>query len=245
MDQLQLDRKKIFNALLFVVGFLVVCWSIFLINDAFSLHLRQFGNKPRKAIGLIGILTSPLLHGDTNHILNNTLSFFSLGMLLFYFYRKIAPKVFLILYFLAGILLWMIGSGGNHIGASGVIYGLASFLFFGGILNDNTVLTRVSLVVAFLYGSIVWGVLPIDPKVSWEGHLGGLIAGVILAFVFRGKAPKRKPYQYEIDEIIEAKEAEEAAKRATEGYSISEAIDINYTYIPPSSEDGDNEEEKE
>ncbi|MEO0404193.1 MAG: rhomboid family intramembrane serine protease [Bacteroidota bacterium] len=228
-----LDKKKLFDALLFVGSFLVIIWSVFLINDSFDLHLRAYGNRPREARGLIGILTSPLLHGDLKHIWSNTASFAVLATMLFYFYRKISLKVFFSLFFMAGITLWIAGGQGNHIGASGVIYGLAGFVFLSGLLNGNLKLLRVSLVVAFLYGSIVWGVLPIDPKVSWEGHLTGLASGLILAFVFRGEAPKRKLYQYEIDELLEAEEDEQrkAEIEASVEHHTGPYRRIRYIYI--------------
>ncbi|MGB1032756.1 MAG: rhomboid family intramembrane serine protease, partial [Flavobacteriales bacterium] len=209
-----LDRKRLFDTLLFVVSFLAICWSVFLLNETFSLRLNQYGNGPWRVKGLIGIITSPFLHGDLNHIWGNTLSFFTLGSFLFFFYRKHAFKVLLWLILCSGVILWLIGvPGSNHIGASGVVYGLASFLFISGLINDNTVLLRVSMAVAFLYGSIVWGILPYDPRISWEGHLAGMLVGIALAIAYRGKAPKRQPYQYELDEI---KEAEEAAEREME-----------------------------
>ncbi|NQX91525.1 MAG: rhomboid family intramembrane serine protease [Flavobacteriales bacterium] len=237
-----LDKKKLFDALLFVGAFLVICWSVFLINDSFDLKLRAYGNRPREFRGLIGILTSPFLHGDLKHIWSNTASFAVLATMLFYFYRKIALKVFFSLFLMAGITLWIAGGEGNHIGASGVIYGLAGFVFLSGLLNDNLKLLRVSLVVAFLYGSIVWGVLPIDPKISWEGHLTGLFSGLLLAFIFRGAAPKRRLYQYEIDELLEAEEDEKrrAEIEASVEHHTGPYRRIRYIYIKDEEKSQDN-----
>jgi len=247
------DRKRLFDALLFVIGFLAICWSVFLLDESFSLHLNHYGNRPWRIKGLIGIITSPFLHGDLQHIWGNTLSFFTLGTFLFFFYRKHAFKVLLWLIFCSGLILWLIGApGSNHIGASGVVYGLASFLFISGLINDNLVLLRVSMAVAFLYGSIVWGILPYDPKISWEGHLAGMIVGILLAVVYRGKAPKRPLYQYELDEIREAEEAAELEKELerlkalgldptknsdTHEHTGEYDISINYIFEPKKEED--------
>jgi membrane associated rhomboid family serine protease len=203
------DRNKIYDALLFIALFLGIIWGAFLFEEVFGWRLKQYGNRPRRVEGLLGIFTSPLLHSNLKHIWGNTVSFFTLSGFLFFFYRSIALKVFLWIYLAGGVLLWLIGVGGNHIGASGVIYGFASFLFFAGIFRDNMMLLRVSLAVAFLYGSLVWWVLPIEPGISWEGHLSGAIVGFVLSLVLRSEGPKRQLYQWEKDEILQKKMEED------------------------------------
>tara|TARA_B100000989_G_scaffold241003_1_gene187878 strand:- start:2755 stop:3108 length:354 start_codon:yes stop_codon:yes gene_type:complete len=107
------------------------------------------------------------------------------------------------LYFISGIWLWCVGRESFHIGASGLIYAMASFLFFSGILRKNTQLSAVALLVIFIYGGFFWGLFPMNPKVSWEGHLTGFVAGVLVAFVFRKDGPERKKYEWEIEEELE------------------------------------------
>ncbi|MGF1564018.1 MAG: rhomboid family intramembrane serine protease [Flavobacteriales bacterium] len=219
------DKVKIFDALLFNVAFLLIVWTFWLIEYAEpAIQIKQFGTRPRSVEGLIGILTTPFLHGSFDHIKGNSLSFLTLSSFLIFFYREIAFRVVGWLYLVSGIVLWFIAQGGNHIGASGVIYGLASFLFVSGIVRKDPVLLRVALAVAFLYGSIVWWILPIEPGVSWEGHLAGALVGAILAVVFRKKGPQRRRYRWEIEEELEAqRENEEQALSAELGEAANGA----------------------
>jgi membrane associated rhomboid family serine protease len=198
------DRGKIWDALLFNGAFLLIIWVLWWYERETGDHLTAWGTRPRTARGAIGIITTPFLHGSLDHISGNSLSFATLSTFLIFFYREIAFRVIFWLYLLSGILLWLIAVSGNHIGVSGVIYGLAAFLFFSGIIRQNMKLLRVSMAVAFLYGSIVWWVLPIDPQISWEGHLAGSIIGIGLAIVYRDKGPQREKYNWEIEEELEA-----------------------------------------
>lgn len=160
-----------------------------------------WGLFPRSTRGLLGIFTSPFLHGDFGHLVANTVPFFLLTTAVIYFYRPITLKVLLLLYILPGIWVWLASIRGPHIGASGVVYGLAFFLFFSGVFRKNMVSLTIALVVSFFYGSMVWGVLPTDPHVSWEGHLFGAIAGVVTAYFLRkqGALPEKK-YEWEEQE---------------------------------------------
>ena len=151
------DKKKLIDALLFNLFFLLIIWVIWWVEFEFGHRLTKWGTQPRTLRGAIGIITTPFLHGSLEHISGNTFSFVTLSSFLIFFYRSIAFKVLGLLYVCSGILLWLIAFGGNHIGVSGIIYGLASFLFFSGILRRDLKLLRVSLAVAFIYGSIVWG----------------------------------------------------------------------------------------
>ena len=194
------DSMRLSYALWFTMLFLVTIWSVFILNETLELGWRKHGLHPRTFQGWQGVFLYPFLHGDWGHLWNNTMSFFTLNGFLFYFYRSIALKVWVWLYALSGLLLWGLAVDGNHIGASGIIYGLAAFLFLSGVIRQNRLLLRVSLAVAFLYGGIVWWVLPIDDHVSWEGHLSGAMVGSILALVFRRQGPQDPVYRYEQDE---------------------------------------------
>ena len=171
-----------------------------MLDQDYAGELKKWGLKPREWQGLIGIGTMHFLHKDLEHIANNTWAFLVLSGYLFYFYRSIAFKAFPLMLLLAGILLWIGGRDGNHIGASLAIYSMASFLFFSGIFRGSIPLMAVSSLVVFSYGSMFWGIFPIQPEMSWEGHLSGGISGLIVAFVFRKLGPQRKRYQWEIDE---------------------------------------------
>jgi len=198
------DKQRLHFALWFTMLFLIAIWGVFLIDLTFELGLNQYGNRPREIRGLKGIFTYPFLHGGWSHLWNNTASFFVLNGLLFYFYRSLAIRVWSIMFISSGILLWIIGGTGNHIGASGLVYGLASFLFFSGIMRKNLLLLRVTLLVAFLYGGMIWMMFPLPfeehVKVSWEGHLAGAIAGITLAFLYKKSGPKNPVYKFEISE---------------------------------------------
>ena len=195
------DRQRLNFALLFTMAFLVSIWGVHLINYQFELGLQAHGNHPGRISGLKGIFTSPFLHGNWQHLWNNTASFFVLNGLLFYFYRSLAIRVWSIMFISSGILLWIIGGEStNHIGASGIVYGLASFLFLSGLIRKNLLLLRITLVVVFLYGGMVWLMLPIKEGVSWEGHLAGAISGAVLAFYYRNSGPKNPVYKFEISE---------------------------------------------
>ncbi|MFZ6053286.1 rhomboid family intramembrane serine protease [Halocola ammonii] len=235
------ERARILNALFFTVIYLLICWTLFLSDEWMGTDFKhQFGMRPWSLEGLLGIIGHPFLHGSYDHIWQNTLAFAVLNMFLFYFYRQIALKVFFIIFFGTGVLLWLMGQpGSNHIGASGVIYGLAAFLFFSGIFRNNENLLRVALVVAFAYGSMFWYIFPIKPNMSWEGHLSGAMIGVIFAYFYKGEGPKRKKYNWEIEEEIEEKRAE-MLKDAEDfsQYHGTENFTIHYTFKPtPKKED--------
>jgi len=160
----------------------------------------RYGLFPLKIKGLLGILTSPLIHADFKHLADNSVPLFFLSLAIFYFYREIAYKIFFIIYFVSGILVWFVGREAYHIGASGLIYGFASFLFVSGVLRKNVSLLAISLLVTFLYGSLVWGILPYDYKISWESHLMGAVTGIVLAVLYRDKGPEREKYSWETEE---------------------------------------------
>ena len=193
-------HPRLFYALFFTITFLLIIWGIYLIDIIYELELTAHGNRPRELRGIKGIVTFPFLHGSLSHIWNNTASFFVLNGLLFYFYRSLAVRVWVISFLMSGTLLWMFGGGGNHIGASGMVYALASFLFLSGIVRKNILLLRITLLVVFLYGGMVWLMLPIKEHVSWEGRLAGAFSGAVLAFYYRKTGPKNNTYKYELTE---------------------------------------------
>ena len=177
--------------------FVLMIWIVFWVEVRFNVSLNGFGVRPGEIIGLRGILFSPFIHSDIEHLFNNTIPLFILSLALFYFYRPISWKVLLIGLVASGILTWLIGRPSNHIGASGIIYLLASFLFFKGIFSKYYRLVALSLIVVFIYGGLVWYVTPIDPTISWEGHLSGMISGFALALIFRKNIAEPPKYHWE------------------------------------------------
>ena len=201
-------KRKNLKSLKFSAIILIIIWSVKLFEIVFDYDFTEYGVLPRNFNGLIGILFSPLIHSDVNHLLSNSLPVIILCLLIFNFYSQIAKKIFIYLYFISGLWLWCIGRESFHIGASGLIYAMASFLFFSGILRKNSQLSAVALLVIFIYGGLFWGLFPIDKNVSWEGHLTGFIAGILVSFICRKDGPKRKKYNWEIEEDLEVNDNE-------------------------------------
>lgn len=180
------DEKKHLQLSIFMpLVFIAIIWIVKLFEFVSGTDLGQYGLLPRHFSGLRGILFSPFLHGDWNHLFSNTVPFFVLSFLMIFNYRKVAFKSFVFIFFVSGILVWLFGRENYHIGASGLVYGMAFFIFFSGIFRKNIQSIALSLLIVFIYGGIVWGILPIDLKTSWEGHLMGAICGFTTAFYFR------------------------------------------------------------
>jgi len=198
-------QKRLALSMLLPGIFVFIMWLVKIIEILFSIDLSDLGIFPLTMRGLPGIILSPLIHADFRHLFNNSLPLFFLGTALFYFYAEIAVKVSVWTYFLTGILVWLAGRSAWHIGASGLIYGLASFLFFSGIIRKYFRLVALSLLIVFLYGSMVWGIFPkIYRDVSWESHMLGFISGIILAVVYRNEGPRQPVIEW-LDEDEEIK----------------------------------------
>lgn len=249
----------------------LLIWSVFLFERLSGVPLYTFGILPQSIEGLKGILFMPFIHGqkDYSHIINNSLPLIVLLGTLIYFYRKIAGRVVLFLWLFGGLLLWLFtpNMGSFHIGMSGVIYGLFGFLFVSGFFRRYMPLQAISLFVVFLYGSLIWGIFPSEPGVSWQGHLIGFFLGVLFAIIYRKEGPVPPKYRYEIEEEmgVESPDLEaiwwdnqrrimelhkqrllelEEIKHKTETTPLPE-IKVNYHYLPnpkPEEKSGDEEQ---
>jgi len=177
--------------------FVLFLWLVFWFEVKFGVNLNKYGIYPRDLKGLRGIIFSPFIHGDIKHLYHNSIPLFVLLFSLYYFYRKIALKIFIYGTLITGILTWSIARESFHIGASGIVYLLFSFIFFSGIIRKNYRLIAVSLMVIFLYGSMVWYLLPVKEGVSWEGHLSGFIVGLAFAFYYRKQGLQIFKYEWE------------------------------------------------
>jgi membrane associated rhomboid family serine protease len=190
-------RKKLLLSMIIPGIFIFFMWLVKIIEVLFDIDLSRYGIYPLTVNGLSGILLSPFIHADFSHLFNNSIPLFFLSIALFYFYSEVALKVFIWTYFLTGLLVWFAGREAWHIGASGLVYGLASFLFFSGIIRRYFRLIALSLLIVFLYGSMVWGLFPgVYKNVSWESHMLGFFSGVLLAVLFRNQGPQRPVYQW-------------------------------------------------
>lgn len=197
-------RKKLFLSMLIPGAFIFIMWMVKIVEVAFDLDLTRGGIYPLTLRGLPGIITSPFIHEGFGHLFNNTLPLFLLSVALFYFYSEIAVRVFVWTFFLTGLFVWLAGRDAWHIGASGLVYGIASFLFFSGIIRKYFRLIALSLLIVFLYGSMVWGLFPeVYKNVSWESHMLGFFSGIILAIRFRKEGPQAPVYEWmdEEDEV--------------------------------------------
>ena len=198
------------------VAVVVLLFLIKYLEYYYGYSFSKHGVFPRSIEGIKGIFLSPFIHGDWKHLINNSVPLLVLMPTLLFFYRSIALEVLMWSWLTSGLWLWTIGRPSFHIGASTIVYALASFLFFSGLIRRHTRLMAISMFVVFLYGGMVWGILPMKSHISWEGHLSGAFAGLILAYWFRNNGPPKQIYQYEIDELIEEQEEDV----------------INYEFIP-------------
>ncbi|RLD29082.1 MAG: rhomboid family intramembrane serine protease [Bacteroidetes bacterium] len=198
-DQFRFSTGVIGYPILFVL----IIWIVFWFEVRFGYSFNSFGVYPRTLTGLRGIIFSPFIHSDIEHLYNNTIPLFVLSVALFYFYRRISWKIIFYGILLSGFFTWCIGRPANHIGASGLIYVLMSFTLFKGIFTKHFRLIALSLLIVFLYGSMIWYVFPVKENISWEGHLSGLIVGLIFALVFRKSIVKPKRYAWEHEDYNE------------------------------------------
>jgi membrane associated rhomboid family serine protease len=197
------DKRRLINSVILPLLFVFLLWIIKIIEWIGGFSLGFLGVYPLEATGLVGIITAPLIHSDFSHLLANSIPLVILGSALVYFYREISLKVFFLIYFMVGIWVWVFAREAFHIGASGIVYGLASFIFLSGLIRRNRRLIALAMVVAFLYGSFVWGVFPEffpEQNISWESHFMGILAGATLAVYYRREGPQREIYSWEMEE---------------------------------------------
>ena len=186
--------------------FVFTIWFVYWLEIKVGWNFNKLGIFPRNFSGLKGVFCSPFIHSDTNHLFNNSVPLFVLSACLFYFYTKVAAKVLIYGGLVTGLLTWIIARESYHIGASGIVYLLFSFVLFSGIIKRNYRLVAVSFITIFLYGSMVWYVLPIKEGMSWEGHLSGLITGFVLSLLYRKKGIVREKFEFsktEFDEMFD------------------------------------------
>lgn len=184
--------KILKSSLIYAFLIVAILWLIRLMESLFGFEFYMYGILPRETQGLIGIFTSPLVHANWEHLIANTIPIFVLLSFLFFFYRMKSAYILPLLWLTAGSITWFIGRLSWHIGASSVIYALASFLVFGGFFSKNIKLMIVSVIVIAAYYGLIFGIFPGAEGISWEGHLSGFLSGLLWAYVFRKHLQNKK-----------------------------------------------------
>lgn len=225
------ERNKFINAAVYPVFFVLFIGLVHLIQFVFEIKFTHYGVYPRDSKGLFGIITSPLIHGSFNHLFNNSIPILILGSCLFFFYKEVALKVTLWVYLMVGVWTWIYAREAYHIGASGLLYGLFSFLLVSGFIRKNTQLIALSFAVIFLYGSLVWGIFPIDVKISFEGHMWGFVAGIILAWYYRKQGAQKIEHFWDEDENEDEPDDENAYWKEGVAKDNSQQK-VNYVFKP-------------
>lgn len=179
------EKGKFRRGLRIALILVFIIWAVKIIEISFGISFVSFGVLPRQISGIPGIFLFPFIHSGFQHLISNSFPLLLLVTAMFYFYPSSSLKVLVLIYVFSGILVWIFARESYHIGASGVVYGLITFTFFSGIIRWDRRSIVLSLIVTFLYGGFTWGVLPIDPQISWEGHLFGALVGIVCAVIFR------------------------------------------------------------
>ncbi|MEI6677234.1 MAG: rhomboid family intramembrane serine protease [Mariniphaga sp.] len=191
-EQFDLEKRIVRHSLFVSCSFIIVLWLIKLYEIEFNLDFSSWGLLPHSLRGLRGIFFSPLIHANLEHLIANTIPLFILTFTLFFFYRKSSYSIFVLIYLFSGFFVWIGGRDALHIGVSGVIYGLAAFLFLSGIISFNIRLLTIAMIVSLVYGGMFWGIFPVKPDISWESHLWGGISGLGFAVLYRNSAPSNR-----------------------------------------------------
>ena len=198
------EKRKFLGSLIVPLLIVAVMWVVKIIEVSLGTDLGRYGLAPHTLRGLLGIFTLPFLHGSWEHLLSNTVPILVLGTALYYCYPTLANRVMLITYLASGLFTWCIGNPDTvHIGASALVYGLNLFLIVSGFIRGNRLLIVISLIMVFLYGGFVWGMIPELARlqnISWEGHLSGAVVGVVLAFFLRKEGPQKEVHHWEDEE---------------------------------------------
>lgn len=197
---MKLEKRIFYHSLFLPTVFVLLFWVVEIVEQTLGYTFVTFGVYPLHLKGIPGIFLSPFIHSDYKHLIANSVPFFILMAMLIYFYRRISYRIFFQLYLLSGVFVWLTAREAWHIGASGVVYAMAAFHLVSGIIRNDTRLLTLSVTVVFLYGGLVWGMFPIQPGISWEGHLWGAISGVILAFGYRKYIIRRDKFEWEEEE---------------------------------------------
>lgn len=207
------DKKKFFGSLVIPAILVALMWAVKIVEISLNVELGRYGLVPHTMRGLLGILILPFLHGGWEHLMANSVPVIVLGTALYYFYPTLANRVMLVSYLGSGLLTWCLGDPSTtHVGASALIYSINLFLIISGFIRGNRQLTVIALIMVFLYGSFIWGMIPSlarPQNISWEGHLSGAIIGMVLAFLLRKEGPQKEVHHWEEDDDSDDSETDD------------------------------------
>ena len=179
------SNSKLKESLKWPLAFIGLIWFIHSIQFIFGFDLAFWGIYPLEWFGLKGVITAPLIHGDFAHLINNSIPFLALSTMIIFFYPSVAFRSILMIYILTGLAVWVGGRSVFHIGASGVVYGLVTFLLGNGFFRRNLKSIVLALIVLFFYSGMFVGILPNQEGISWESHLYGALVGLFTSFYFK------------------------------------------------------------
>ncbi len=235
-EQARHDRQRFLRALFASAGFIAVLWWIKMIETWLGTSFSALGVTPGSALGLVGLLTAPILHGSIGHLINNTLPLLVLGTLALAIYPRASKLAIPLIWLGSGLGIWLIGSHhSTHLGASGLSHGLMFFLFALGLLRRDRPAIAAAMIAFFLYGGMLLTVLPGDPQVSWEAHMSGAACGVLAALLWfrRDPPPARKRYSWE-DEDESVHPLEDAlAAQERDMYEPAAPRDVPVLWVRP------------
>jgi membrane associated rhomboid family serine protease len=203
MKQMNTEYRKILRSMIFPTIVVIIMWAVKIYEWYTKSDFGVFGINPQSVKGLIGIITSPFIHADFGHLIANTIPMFITLSIIFYFYREVAYTVFFLVWLFTNVWVWSFALPNTyHIGASGLVYGFVTFLLFSGLIRRNLQLMAISMLIIFLYGGLFWGIFPDffpHRNISWESHLMGGIAGIVMAVYFRKIGIQRKLYSWDLE----------------------------------------------
>ena len=234
---MQADLIKFRSSIIYTMTFVGILWLVRIVESLLSFDLGILGIHPRSLAGTVGILTGPLVHGDFHHLMSNSLPLIFLGIGVFYFYNKIALEVFFGIYFFTSFWVWMVARDAYHIGASGIVYGLASFLLFSGFFRKDSRSIAISLIVIFLYGGMAYGLVPANDEISWESHLLGSVAGLIGAYFYRKHKSSEDPEEVPLINAVESGESKEISSSRLNHTLENQSKQLHYIYKKQQPED--------
>lgn len=196
------DTRRLRFAFAITLSFALLLWAVKLAEYLGDLDFTLFGIYPRRMEGLVGVFCGPFIHGSFAHLFANTMPIIVIGTMVLYGYPRAAKVLLPTVYLGGGLAVWLFARESYHIGASGLAFGLLFFVLTIGALRWERRAIALSLVVFFLYGGMIWGILPHAREVSFESHLSGAVIGMMLAFLLRHRdpGPPRKRYSWEYEE---------------------------------------------